>query len=817
MTTMATLLAGVFQPALAETAPSLTLPEVAIVGTTPLPGVGLPVEQIPANVQTLGAAAVQDSGSATLPDVLSQRLASVTVNEIQGNPYQPDVNYRGFTASPLLGTPQGLSIYLDGVRLNQPFGDIVSWDIIPRSAIASLNLMPGSNPLFGLNTLGGAISVQTKDGYSNPGSAVQALVGSYGRQALEFEHGGHNAQGLHWFFTGSGFKENGWRDDSPSQVGQLFGKVGWMNATTDLSLTLALANTQLTGNGLQEYRLLANDYASVYTKPDETNNRSFFLNLAGKHSLNDDLLLSGNAYYRRIRSSTYNGDINEDSLDQSVYQPNAAERAALATAGYSGFPSSGANAANTPFPYWRCLANVLLNDEPGEKCNGLINRSRTTQENYGLSGQFTAFGKLGEWKSQLTGGAGFDASQVGFRQTTQLGYLNPDRSITGVNAWADGSTLIDGDPFDNRVDLTSNSHTWSVFVSDTLSYRDLLHLTVSGRYNSTVVRNRDQITPGGGSGSLDGDHRFSRFNPALGLALTPNSRISVYAGYNEGSRTPTAIELGCADPANPCKLPNAMAGDPPLRQVVARTLESGVRGRIGAQTHWNLGVFRTENEDDILFVADNAAGYGYFKNFGKTRRQGIEAGGDTRFGDFALAASYTLLDATFQSSETINAEANSSADASGNIAIAPGNRMPLIPRHVFKLRGEWQIDPAWSLGLGMLASSGALARGNENGQHQADGTYYLGSGKSAGYAVFNLDARYRADRQLSFFAHVANLFDRKYATAAQLGATGITADGRFVARPFSASGDNDTLISSTFLAPGAPRTLWAGVRYEFGK
>lgn len=82
----------------------------------------------------------------------------------QGNPFQPDLNFRGFTASPLLGTPQGLSVYMDGVRLNQPFGDVVSWDLIPRSVIGSIALMPGSNALFGLNTLGGALAIQTKDG-----------------------------------------------------------------------------------------------------------------------------------------------------------------------------------------------------------------------------------------------------------------------------------------------------------------------------------------------------------------------------------------------------------------------------------------------------------------------------------------------------------------------------------------------------------------------------------------------------------------------------------------------------------------------------
>ena len=83
-------------------------------------------------MQTAGSADIEASGALDLSDFLNRRFNGVFVNEMQGNPFQPDLNYRGYTASPLLGTPQGLSIYMDGVRLNQPFGDVVSWDLIPR-------------------------------------------------------------------------------------------------------------------------------------------------------------------------------------------------------------------------------------------------------------------------------------------------------------------------------------------------------------------------------------------------------------------------------------------------------------------------------------------------------------------------------------------------------------------------------------------------------------------------------------------------------------------------------------------------------------
>lgn len=814
LTVMAAIVAAAWHGAAAEEAASASaISSIVIISATPLPGAGLPYGQVPSNVQSLARAQVEDSGNANVADMLNRHLGSVAVNELQGNPLQADVNYRGFTASPLLGTPQGLSVYLDGVRLNQPFGDVVSWDLIPHAAIDNVTLMPGSNPLFGLNTLGGALSFQTKDGVRNPGTAVQALLGRHGRKAVEFEHGGSNAQGWNWFVTGNGFNDHGWRDESPTRAGQLFGKLGWADARTDVALTAALANGRLNGNGLQEQRLLASDYRSVYTKPDQTRNRSALLVLAASHNVGDALKLSGNAYYRRIRTSTYNGDVNDDSLDQSVYQPNAAERAALATAGYTGVPASGANAANTPFPSLRCIANVLRGDEPAEKCNGLINRTASSQRQAGVSGQAT-------WQNerhQFTAGGAYDASHTRFRQSAQFGYLTPDRGIQAVDFYADGTeTGDDGNPVDSRVDLAGRSRTWSLFATDTMTF-DRLHVTVAGRYNRTTMHNRDQITPGGGPGSLDGDHRFSRFNPALGATYDVSRHTNLYAGYSEGSRTPTAVELGCADPANPCKLPNAMAGDPPLRQVVTQTWEAGVRGTLGHATHWNAGLFRASNRDDILFVADNTAGFGYFRNVGRTRRQGAEFGFDTALGDVSLSANATWLEATFQSAELLNGAANSSKDDNGNIAIHPGDRLPLMPSRQLKLHAGWQATPAVNIGLGMQAVSSSTARGNENGQHQPDGVYFLGAGKSPGYALFDLSLKVQITPRLSLFAQVNNLLDRRYATAAQLGTTAFTAGGNFIARPYAARGDNATLTSSTFYAPGAPRMMWAGLRYEFGK
>jgi outer membrane receptor protein involved in Fe transport len=800
--------------------------DVSVVSATPLAGLDRPLSEIPAPVQTATSRDLDSTGSLDLSAFLNRRMNNVFLNEIQGNPLQPDLNYRGYTASPLLGTPQGISIYLDGVRLNQPFGDVVSWDLIPRVAISEMALIPGSNPLFGLNTLGGSLSIRTKDGNGHPGTSLQFLGGSFGRKMTDFEHGGSRANGrLHWFLANTMLFEDGWRETSPTNVRQFFGKIGSQRERTSVNLTAAYANNALIGNGLQDHRLLLRDYSSVYTKPDVTTHRAPFLNLSVLRSLSPAITFSGNAYFRYIETGTLNGDINEDSLDQSVYQPNAAERAALAAAGYSGFPTAGENALNTPFPKWRCIANALLRDEPAEKCNGLLNRGFALQRNYGISGQMSWFKSQGPIRNQFTLGAAYDGNSVGFRQSSELGYLNPDRSVTGVGAFGDGITggEEDGEPYDTRVDLSGRIHSGAVYLTDTVTLHQRLSVTFSGRLNRTTIDNLDRIRPLAGTGSLTGRHVFTRFNPAVGATYRVGGAASVYASYTEGNRAPTSIELGCADPEAPCKLPNAMAGDPPLQQVLTRTFEAGIRGSAERSLRWSAGWFHTANRNDILFVASEQTGFGYFKNFARTLRQGMEVDTSLRLSRLTLGGGYTLLDATFRSREEVNGTGNSTNSEAqegvpgteGSIRIEPGNRIPLMPRHLAKVYADMQITSKWLMDLGVIAVSNSFVRGNENNLHRPDDRYYLGSGTSPGYAVVNLGTRYRIHPRVDLVAQVNNLFNRVYYSGGQLGPSGFTAAGNFVARPFAAIGQEFPLQGVTFFAPGAPRGAWAGLRLRF--
>jgi outer membrane receptor protein involved in Fe transport len=789
--------------------------KIDVVSATPLPGTDLPIDQIPAPVQTVNARDLQNSGALDLSELLARRLSAVHINQNQENPFQPDLNYRGYTASPLLGTPEGISVYMDGVRQNQPFGDIVAWDLIPKIAISEVALIPGSNPLFGLNTLGGAISIDTKDGNSAPGAVLSIYGGSFGRRAGEFEHGGAK-KGFSWYVAGNLFKEDGWRQFSTSEVRQAFGKLGYQHNKTSIHVGFGYADNFMTGNGLQDTRFLAQHYSSVYSIPDITWNHSPSVNLGLRHDVTPNLTFSGTAYFRYIRADTTNGDINEESFDESLYNLSAADIAALTAAGYKGFPLTG-NATTQPFPFWRCIAQGLEHSEALEKCTGIITNTYNKQNNWGVSGQMS-------WlvnHNRVTVGSAWDRGSTTFQQGSQFGYLNADRiTVTPINAFADGSTNADGVPVDTRVNLHGRFNTASFYAADTLSLGRSLAITVSGRYNHTSIDNVDRlpIVTDGSRGSLNGSYTFDRFNPAVGFTYSPLRWASVYFSYSEASRAPTSVELGCADPTQPCNLPNALVSDPPLKQVVTRTLEAGIRGNL-ENLRWSAGWFRAKNYDDLLFVASEQTGFGYFTNFGKTRRQGTEISVSDTIGKVTLGANYTFLDATYQSPQVVDGGSNSTNDGGlgmdGNIMVQPGDRIPQIPSNLFKAYIHFQPTSKISADLDFNAVGRSLARGNENNLDQPDGIYYLGQPYSPGYGVVNLGGQYQALKHLQFFVQINNLLNHRYYNAAQLGPSPYDNAGNFIARPFPSVGGEFPIRTTTFFAPGAPIGAWGGIRIRF--
>jgi outer membrane receptor protein involved in Fe transport len=743
-------------------------PAVEVVGLSPVKGLEQPREEVPGHLQSIDARALRESKRQPLPELLGNRISGINVNEIQGNPYQADVNFRGFSASPLLGTPQGISVYQDGVRINEPFGDSVNWDLVPRAAIGSIDLIPGSNPLFGLNTLGGALSIRTKDGFANPGTALEASAGSFGRRELEAEFGGKQGD-MGLYAAASMFREDGWRDFSPSRVGQFFLKLSQQRGPLEWDLAYTHADTDLIGNGLLPDSMLRARREAIFTKPDNTRNRLHLLSFGASYWLDDKARLTGTLYHRSNRVRTLNGDANDAFEGDTALDGDAG--------------AGGGLGLNTD----TAASNRTATDQRG--WGGALQWSRIDDNNH------VAFG--------ITG----DFSRSTFQQTTELGVFDSARGVISGGA---------GEVLNNR--LIGKSRSWSLFATDTWKPRTDLAITTSLRLNQTRVTTRDQIRAV--APNLDGDQLYTKLNPALGANWTIGPGFSLFANAAQGNRAPSPIELGCADRANPCSLPNAMQADPYLAQVVTQTFEAGARGKAGG-LRWNATLFRADNRDDILFVGTTTS-QGYFTNFGRTRRAGIELGAAADVGPVSLRADYGYVKATYRSAACLLAENNSTrgqtAECTGGgqddeILVQAGNRIPGIPLHSLKLGADWRASADWTLSADLVAYSSQYLRGNENNAHQP-GTYsdvlgggprtFLGAGTAPAYAVLNLSTRVRLDKRWQVSARLNNVFDRHYATA-----------GALAENPFTAAGVFQTNSANwgreSFYAPGAPRSIFVGI------
>jgi outer membrane receptor protein involved in Fe transport len=771
-------------PVTGNPATALELPQVLVIGNAPLAGLGLPLNQIPANVQTADSNDMQRQQTLDLADYLNNNFSGVNVSESADNPFQLDINYHGFTASPLLGTPEGLSVYVDGVRVNESFGDTVNWDLIPESAISTVTLMSGSNPVFGLNTLGGALSVQTKSGHDNPGTELEAYGGSFGRHSIQAETGGELGA-FDYFLTGNYFGETGWRDLSPTRVWQGFGKVGWQTDKSDIDLSYTYADTSLFGNGAIPLSMLYFRREQSYT-PDFTADLMHFLNLTGTQFLSEHLLLSGNVFYRYLITGSNNGSNNDNYLDGD----------------YAGPPldCSGPAADRATLAYCANSASQV---------------SRLVQRTVGTGVQLTASHDLFGWKNQAILGADFSDADDTFAQTFQYGTFAPNHTL-----------IYEANPLNNEtvISLDGSNRIFGIYLTDTLSPSQLLHFNVSARYNSSTETlngfsvDTDVSDVGAGFDTarpLAGQHTFSRINPAFGVTITPSSQQTYYANYNEASRAPTVVELGCSNPAQPCGLPNDFASDPDLKQVIARTFEIGLRGNLADQTlNWSADLFRTLNSDDIQFIA-TSTNSGYFDNVGSTRRQGLDLALGGTQGGFKWHLSYSFVDATFQSNFVVSAESNSTADADGNILVRPGDRIPLIPRHTGRLVLDYDYNKQWDLGGTLIVASGSYLHGDENNANMAgstngEGAYVspTGTGWIPSYALVNLQATYHAGKRVDLFARLVNAFDKEYATAGFLTSNTFNPNGTFRVDPGSYTNENA-------VSPATPRAIWAGVRLHF--
>ena len=736
----------------------IELEAISVVNTTPLGG-GIAMDKVLTNVQVMTAEDLARAQSISIADYMNQNMGSVSVNDAQNNPLQPDIQYRGFTISPLMGLPQGLSVYVDGIRFNEPFGDSVHWDLIPKGAVDSMSLQGGSNPAYGLNSLGGAIAIQTKTGFTAPEHSLTLSGGSWSRHNEELTSGWNNGE-FAYFLDLQYFHEDGWRDHSESGVFNGLGTFSWRGDDGQLNLTLAGANSSLIGNGAIPVELEAIDRSAIFTHPDKTSNHFFLSALDGNLWMNDDTELAGNIYYRSNRIDSVNGDASEFEECEDFPGFLCAEGEDEIVEDIYGNPVRATDAVE----------------------GGTLNTSETDQWSFGLALQSAFNQSLWGYENQFVIGSSYDLSRVQYSADTELGSLTDDRGVTGSGILVDESRV--------RLDTTTNS--FGLFFTDVFNVTEKLAINISGRYNHVEIDMQDRY-----GSTLTGKHKFDRFNPAAGLSYAFMPELNFYGGYSESSRVPTPMELSCADPDDPCKLPNAFIADPPLEQVVAKSWEVGFRGHfysvLDGLIRWNLGYFNTTNHNDIIFQsAGTANSAGYFDNVGRTRRQGVELGLSSSFFDrWRMALNYSYINAVFLTPYTSHSPSNPYADANGDIQVQSGSHIPGIPEHIVKFSSDVDIVKSWTFGFNVLFNAEQFLRGDE-----ANLDTPLRS-----FAVVNLRTEYRFNEHFMIFGRLDNLFNTKYNNFGTYGETGDVLEGIGIA-------DQDT----RFVGVSAPRAGWVGVK-----
>jgi iron complex outermembrane receptor protein len=717
-------------------------------------GTGIPLDDVPSNVQTLRAAQIDKEHAGTVTEAIGRSFSSISLADTEGNPFQEDLVARGFTASPVLGTPQGIALYQNGVRINESFGDIVLWDFVPVFAVAQLQEIPGSNPVFGLNALGGAVTLQMKNGFDFHGGTADLSGGSFGRYRATAQGGGDYGNTA-LYGGASVFHEDGWRRLSSSDVLQSFADAALRGDDFQLGASLTLDWSHLNGNGAAPAE---DDPKAAFAVPDLQINHLVFLQARGSESLNDQASVQGTLYARYVGVEIQNG----------------------AASGFSQCGSTVCDDSGNPLSLLDGTAVPTTTSY-----DGILPVSTTRTLGLGGSLQLTLDRSLAGRRNVANLGLSFDRGGSDFRSVSDLGslaYLSPPGTTTVSNG-----LLLGGSNYNVRLDAVNRYY--GLFLTDTLAVTDVVSATVAGRFNRARIDLSDRF-----GAALTGDHSYQRFNPTAGLTYKVSPALTVYASYSEANRIPTAAELSCANPEEPCKFPLGFISDPDLEQVVARTVELGARGRAAPaddlQLNWFADVYDTRNRDDILFVSSGPLiGSGYFTNAGDTRRTGAEAALEGSWGRVDFHANYGFVRARFASSLTIHSEFNPGADTNGDIFVQPGDRLPEVPLHTGKLGLGYSLARGVHLGVDATFISSRYLRGDE-----ANLQAPLPS-----YTVVNARASWQATPRLAWYLEASNLLDRRYASFGLYGDP--TGNGAF-----------PNFSNPRFYTPAAPLAAWIGLQ-----
>ena len=697
-----------------------------IVGSSPLGG-AQSLTRIPANVQSMDSADLTQ-GAADIAGALDRRISSIGLTTTTGNDLQPGLTYRGFEASPNPGAPQGVAIYQNGVRINEAFGDSVNWDFIPANAVER-GEVGGNNPTFGLNALGGAVWLKMKDGFNYRGAEVETEGGSYGRVStgLQFGKQVDNAATYGALET---LRDAGFRQTGTSNITRFYGDIGFMLDAGEAHLNLSAANNSFGASAAAPAELLQKNWSAIYTSPQATQQRMVMANMTSRLRPSPSWTIDANAYLRGFERRHVDGNTTEvrGCGDGFLYFGDCSD----------GVPANGSSGAR--------LADTFNGVQLGQ-----IDRTRTQSRTIGAAIQATSADPLLGRGNRLQFGLSLDYATTGFDARSELGVIGPDFRVAGAGI----SLGPSGDPTSiGPVVLNATSLNAGAWISDTLDITKDLSATLGGRFNTTRVKLADQL-----GGDLNGVTRAQRFNPMAGLTYRLSQNLRAYIGASQASRAPTPLELGCANPQRPCIIETFLVSDPPLKQVIATTIETGLRGSISLLNDappvtWKAGVFRTDTQNEILNIPSAIQGFGYFANVGGVRRQGLEIDASWHGEQLNIFMGYTWLDATFIDPLTLSSPNNPRADINGQIQISAGNRLPMSPRHRLKAGFDYAITQAFKVRADMILV----------GAQELEGDAANLNAPLPSYFTVNGGASYQFNKTFEVFAKVENIFNRRYAT-----------------------------------------------------
>jgi outer membrane receptor protein involved in Fe transport len=747
-----------------------TRPTVFVYPTTPLAGSSIDPDKVPASINVVDANQIKQTESLNISTALVKYVPGVIVNEVAGNPFQPDVQFRGFVGSPVSGTPQGLAVYQNGVRINEAFGDTVNWDLIPTAAIKSVTVVT-NNPAFGLNALGGAVVVQMKDGFNYHGAEIDTMGGSFGRIQSSLQWG-KQVDNFAIYGALEGLHEDGFRNFSQSDVRRFYGDVGFKSDSSEFHVNMGVADNDFGAAATVPIELLQQYYGATYTTPQTSTNRVGYVNFTGKVEVTPTWTVEGIAHARIFDQQTQDGN-------PTGTQPCAAPNSALLCYGDGSTPAFGLNGAQLPNSF---DPNAIL---------GEIDRTTTHSTTTGFSLQATNTDQLFGHNNQFVVGTSFDYSVTNFSASAELGTVGSDYVVSGSGIFLGQS----GSPISiGPVSLRATNQYTGLYALDTFNVTNAFAITGGGRFNVANINLQDQIGT-----SLNGSDTYTRFNPIIGGTYKITPELTAYAGYSEANRAPTPLELGCANPAQPCIIASFLVSDPPLKQVVSHTVEAGLRGtkemKIGT-LGWKLGVYRADNTDDILAIPSEVQGFGYFQNVGSTRRQGIEAEASLKSATTNLYASYSLVDARFLNALTLGSPNSPFADANGNIQVLPGNQIPAIPRNRIKAGFDYAVTDAFKVGGDMLYVSSQYYVGDASNQFP----------QLPSYTVFNLHASYQVDKNLQIYVRADNIFNNLYSTYGTFFETDALPNFANGGAPFT---------DPRSVSPARPRAFYTGMKITF--